>query len=233
MKKIFGEFRVSLQTAHPLVVAMFILSVVGMNLLANKSIDTGVSWLALDCGIILSWLTFMSMDIFTHCYGPRCANALSFTAIIVNLFMALIFFIAGSIPGVWGESFVDGSEALINNALNNTFRGTWFVLLGSTIAFSASALLNNFLNYGISKLFKNNDRFVAFAIKSYVSTIVAQFFDNIIFALIVSKLFFGWTLLQCFSCAATGAVLELVFEVFVSPLGFKISRKMMRQGELK
>ena len=30
-------------------------SVIVMNLLANKSIDTGTTWLALDCGIIFSW----------------------------------------------------------------------------------------------------------------------------------------------------------------------------------
>jgi hypothetical protein len=40
------------------------------------------------------------------------------------------------VPGVWGESFVPGSEDLLNQALNNTFGGTWFILLGSSIALS-------------------------------------------------------------------------------------------------
>ena len=65
--------------------------------------------------------------------------------------------------------------------------------------------------------------------RSYVSTFVAQFADNMIFALLVSKVFFGWSLLQCFTCALTGAVLELVFEVVFSPVGYRISKRMMRE----
>ena len=101
MKKTVREFRGLVQTVPPLLVSLMILSVVGMNLLANKSIDTGVDWLALDGGILFSWLTFLSMDVLTHCYGPKAATALSFTALVLNLFMALIFFLASRIPGVF------------------------------------------------------------------------------------------------------------------------------------
>ena len=230
MKKSVLEFRRLLQTVPPLLVTMMVLSVVGMNLLANKSIDTGVDWLALDCGILFSWLTFLSMDVLTHNYGPRAATILSLTALALNLVMALFFFLASRIPGVWGESFVDGSEAVINGALDNTFGGTWYVILGSSTAFAASAVLNNFLNYGIGRLLRNNESFGSFALRAYVSTFLAQFADNLIFALMVSQVFFGWTMLQCFTCALTGAMLELLFEVFFSPLGYRISRRI--RGEL-
>ena len=74
MKKAMSDFRNLLQSVPPLVVSMLFLSIVGMNLLANKSIDTGVEWLALDCGILFSWMTFLSMDILTQGYGPRAAT---------------------------------------------------------------------------------------------------------------------------------------------------------------
>ena len=227
MKKTVSDFRTLLRTVPPLLVSLLILSVVGMNLLANKSINTGVDWLALDCGILFSWLTFLCMDVLTHCYGPKAATALSFTALALNLFMALIFFLASRIPGVWGESFVEGSEDVINSALDNTFGGTWFIILGSSVAFLASAVLNNFLNYGIGRLLKRKQGFGVFAARSYISTFLAQFADNLIFALLVSKLFFGWTLLQCLTCALTGAVMELLFEVLFSPMGYRIARKIM------
>ena len=124
MKKAFSEFRTLLRTVPPILVTLMVLSIVGMNLLANKSIDTGLDWLALDCGILFSWLTFLSMDVMTHCYGPRAATLMSIAALLFNLLMALVFFIAGHIPGVWGESFVEGSELVINTALDNTFSGT-------------------------------------------------------------------------------------------------------------
>ena len=230
MKKAFSEFRTLLRTVPPILVTLMVLSIVGMNLLANKSIDTGLDWLALDCGILFSWFTFLSMDVMTHCYGPRAATLMSIAALLFNLLMALVFFIAGHIPGVWGESFVEGSELVINTALDNTFSGTWYIILGSSIAFVSSALINNFLNYGLGKLVGSRG-FGAFALRSYVSTFIGQFADNLIFALIVSKLFFGWTLLQCFTCALTGAAAELLFEVVFSPLGYRISRRIMRVRE--
>ena len=212
MKKFMSEFRRLLRTAPPVLVTLLVLSVVGMNLLANKSINTGLDWLALDCGILFSWLTFLSMDVLTHCYGPRAATGMSLAALLLNLLMALVFFLASRIPGVWGESFVDGSEAIINTALDNTFAGTWFIILGSSAAFIASAVLNNFLHYGIGKLLKERESFGSFA-------------------LLVSRLFFGWTLLQCFTCALTGAVMELLFEVLFSPMGYRIAKRIMNERE--
>lgn len=228
MRKLLADIHNSLRTAPPLVVSLLFLSVVGMNLLANKSINTGVDWLALDCGILFSWLTFLTMDILTQSRGPKSATMLSFAALLMNLLMAAIFFAASRIPGVWGESFVDGSENILNTALDNTFGGTWFVLLGSSIAFICSAALNNFLNYGVGKL-TGSQGFGSFAVRAYVSTFAAQFADNLIFALLVSKIFFGWTLLQCFTCALTGAVLELVSEVVFSPLGYTLAKNMFSQ----
>ena len=229
MKQTLREFRMLLRTASPLLVTLMVLSVVGMNLLANKSIQTGVDWLALDCGILFSWLTFLSMDVLTHCYGPRAATMLSLTALGLNLFMALVFFLASRIPGVWGESFVTGSEGIINRALDSTFAGAWFIILGSSIAFMASAVLNNYLNYGVGLLSKRKTGFGVFALRSYVSTFLAQFADNLIFALLVSRTFFGWTLVQCFTCAFTGAALELLFEVFFSPFGYRLSRRILQE----
>ncbi len=229
MKKLCSEFRTLTRSVPPMIAVLLVLSVVGMNLLANKSIDTGVEWLALDCGILFSWLTFLSMDVTTQCCGPRAATVLSITALGLNLMMSLVFYIASVIPGVWGESFVEGSEAVVNQALNNTFGGTWYVILGSSIAYAVSAVLNNYLNHGVGLLIKNGT-FGAFALRAYVSTFTAQFVDNIIFALLVSRVFFGWTLLQCFTCALTGALLELLFEVFFSPLGYRLTVSLRADG---
>lgn len=232
MKKAMSDFRDLLQSVPPLVVSMLFLSIVGMNLLANKSIDTGVEWLALDCGILFSWMTFLAMDILTQGYGPRAATQLSVLALAMNLLMALVFFVASRIPGVWSESFVEGSEAILNTALNNTFGGTWFIILGSSIAFLTSALVNNFLNYGVGKLLKGKRGFGSFAVRAYVSTFIAQFVDNLVFALLVSKIFFGWTFVQCFTCALTGAALELLFEVLFSPLGYSLAKNILSGREV-
>ena len=232
MKERLIRFRRLTESVPPLIAGLLVLSVVGMNLLANKSIDTGVTWLALDGGILFSWLTFLSMDVLTHCCGPKAATAVSFAALLLNLLMAFLFFVASRIPGTWGESYVEGAEAAINAALDGTFGGTWYVILGSSVAFAASALLNNFLNYGIGRLLGRDRGFGGFALRSWASTFLAQLADNLIFALLVSRVFFGWTLLQCVTCALTGAALELAFEVFFSPLGYRVSRGLLRRRAL-
>ena len=65
MRKRLAEVGHLLDTVHPLILTLSVLATVGMNLLANKSIDTGVSRLALDGGILFSWLAFLSMDVLT------------------------------------------------------------------------------------------------------------------------------------------------------------------------
>ena len=49
---------------------------------------------------------------------------------------------------------------------------------------------------------------------------IGQFVDNLVFAFMVSFVFFAWTPLQCVTCALTGAIVELLFEIIFSPLGY-------------
>ena len=233
MKKVSEFFRL-IDTLPPLVFSLMVLSVVAMNLLANKSIDTGLTWLALDCGILFSWLCFLAMDIMTHCYGPKAATAGRLAAMGINLLMCSGFFVASRLGGVWGESFVTGSEQIINTALDNTFGGTWFVLLGSSVAFAVSAVCNNFLNWAIGQK-RTDNSFGTFALRSYVSTFIGQFVDNMVFASLVFMLFapiywggFSWTLPQCITCSLIGAFLELVMEVVFSPIGYGVARRWRR-----
>lgn len=225
IKREILEVRILLGSIPAPVVMAFAVSVIMMNLLANKSINLSWEYMALDCGILISWVSFLSMDIITKHFGPKAATELSVVVVLVNLICCGFFFIAGSIPGVWGQSYVPGSEAVINRALDSTIRGTWYVLLGSTLAFIASAVINNFSNYFIGKLLqKNADSFGTYAVRSYVSTAVGQFCDNLVFALVVSRVFFGWTLIQCFACSLTGMVVELLLEVIFSPIGYRICK---------
>ena len=224
-----SEFRYLLRSTPPLIVAMMILSIVGMNLMANKSIDTGLDWLALDCGILFSWMCFLSMDVLTRCFGPRATTLLSIVALVANWVVALVFFVASIIPGMWSASYVEGSESVINMVLDSMFAGTWFIILGSSTAFIVSAFVNNYLNAAIGKRLSNDSGFGAFALRSYVSTFVGQVADNLVFALLVSQVFFGWTLTQCITCALTGALLELLFEVVFSPIGYRMTKGILAE----
>ena len=225
-----SDFRTLLRGMPPVVVACMVVGLVGMNLLANKSLHTGVSWLALDGGILFSWIIFLSMDVMTKCFGPRASTIMSLVALAINWVVAFVFFLASLLPGEWSASYVPGSEAVLNAAFDETFRGAWFIILGSSVAFVVSALINNYLNAGIGRRLAregHDSGFGAFATRSYVSTFLAQVADNLVFALLVSQTFFGWTLAQCISCALTGAVLELLFEVVFSPIGYRVAHNIL------
>lgn len=230
IKKEFAEFTVLLRSVPGALTAFFVLSVFAMNLLANKSINLPVDWLALDCGILVSWFVFLAMDIVTKHFGAKAATELSVFAIAVELVFCLIFFLASLIAGTWSASYVAGSEEAINNALDGTFGGTWYVLAGSTAAFVVSAFVNNFTNAGIGKLFaKKPDGAAAYFCRSYISTAIGQFVDNMIFSLLVSHFFFGWSLLQCVTCSLTGMVAELMCEALFSGVGYAVCGKWKKE----
>lgn len=222
IKSIYKEAKILLRSIPATVVTLFAISVVCMNLLANKTL-VQLDWIALDGGILISWLSFMCMDVITKHFGPRASTIISVHAACINLLTCLIFFVASIIP----------SNANDYAAFDGIFGGTWFVLAGSTIAFLASAVINNALNYTIGKCFKrNSDGKLAYAMRTYVSTFIGQFLDNFIFSVIVFVFFapifwsgFSWTVLQCAMCALTGAVAELIMEIAFSPIGYRITKR--------
>lgn len=230
LKEEFVQFRLLLKSVPPVTFSFFVLAVVAMNLLANKSVNLPFDWLALDCGIIVSWVIFLCMDALTKHYGPKAATQISLVAIAINLSLCLIYFVASKIGGMWGQYFELGELPVINDALDNTLGGSWYVVLGSTVAFVTSAITNNFTNWGVGKLFaKRPNSFLAYACRAYVSTAIGQFVDNLVFALLVSHFFFGWTIVQCLTCAATGMIVELLCEVVFSPLGYKICKRWQKE----
>ncbi len=217
-----AEAEILLRSIPVTVVTLFVVSVICMNLLANKTLFQN-EWIALDGGILISWLSFMCMDIITKHFGPKASNRISLLAAAINLLTCIIFFVASIIP----------SNANDYTAFNNIFGGTWFILLGSTVAFLSSAVINNMLNWIIGRICeKRFDDRVVYGLQTYISTFIGQFLDNFIFSVIVFVWFapifwdgFCWSVLQCAMCALTGAVAELIMEIIFSPIGYRIVTK--------
>ncbi len=227
LKKETEQTSILLKSIPATVVTLFVVSVVCMNLLANKTL-LQLPWIALDGGILISWLSFMCMDIITKHFGPGASNRICVLASAINLLTCLIFFTAAVIP----------SNANDYSGFDEIFGGTWFILLGSTVAFLASAVINNMLNFLVGRAIrKNPDGRLAFALRSYISTFIGQFLDNFIFSVIVFVGFapvfwdgFHWTVLQCSTCALTGAVAELIMEIAFSPIGYRIVTKWKQEN---
>lgn len=215
------DYKLLLRNVPFVTMMFFVISVIGMNIYAGKEL-LNVKYLALDCGFLLSWMSFLCMDMLTKRFGARAAIKLSLLALMFNLIWCGIAFIISNIGNNW-SAFYSYNDNVANAALNETFGGTWYVLLGSTVAMAVASVVNSVVNVAVGKMFKR-DSFAAYASRSYVSTALGQFVDNLLFACMISVTFFGWTPIQVIMCSLTGAVAELLAEVIFSPIGFTVCK---------
>lgn len=220
------ECRADLKRVPSLLFAIFVLSVVSMNLLANKELFR-TDWIALDCGFVLSWIPFLIMDVICKVYGGRAAVRISFVAILINLLFFLVFKLVSLTSGMWGAYYDTGSMA-VNQALNATIGGSSWIVLGSALAMAVSSVCNSILNVFVARN-STGDNYGNFALRSFVSTGISQFVDNLVFALVVSVPLFGWSMVQSLVCSGSAAVFELLMEVLFSGLGFKLSVALKSQ----
>lgn len=224
MKKIINDVKETMKIIPSWVLTVYVISIILMNLLANKSINLPFSWLALDCGMVVAWIIFLIMDVVVKRFGARHTITLSIIALAFSLMASCIFYIASFVPGTWGETFTFNGMNEVNIAIENTFKGNWFIIFGSAVALMTSSIVNSILNSFIGKKLKNKN-FKTFAIRSYASTLTGQIVDNLVFSLIVSIKLFGWSLTQCITCSLTGALVEALCELVFIPLGYNIVEK--------
>lgn len=198
---------------------MSVLTVIIMNILASITI-LSLPWIAINAGVFVSWLFFLIMDLVTKHFGLKAGNLLSLLCMICNTIIALLLFVFSKVAG--------------NPKYDLMLSGQWSVFFASTIAFVLSAFINNGINVLLGKLFtKNPDGKTAYVTRTYVSTLVGQIVDNftfvflafVIFPLIPTALNVKWTIWQCIGCSVTCALVELLFEVIFSPIGYKICKK--------
>ena len=221
IKSELRDYRMLLRSIPSLVISLFIVSVIMMNLLANKEL-IAMKYFALDCGCLVSWVSFLCMDMICKRFGGRAAVKISILAMFINLCACFIFKLAALSPGRWGAFYSTGMTE-VNDALNATFAGSWYVVAGSSVAMVLAALTNSAINMAVARRVKKGG-YEEFAARSFISTIIAQFVDNLTFAVLVSYYFFGWSAAQVLACSLTGAAAELLFEVIFSPLGYRVCR---------
>ena len=206
-KRFFHETILLLRAIPSPVVALFVMSVIAMNLLANKTIFQR-PYLAIDGGILVSWLSLF--------------------AIAVNLLTCLIFYIVSIIP-VEGEDYT-AFNTIIGGTWFILLSSTIAFLCSAII----NNFLNYIIGKAFKN---NPSGKLAYIARSYISTFIGQFFDNFIFAVLTFMVFapifwdgFSWSFVQCVTCSVLGAFLELLFEVIFSPIGYAITKNWEKQN---
>ena len=83
IRREMDDYRILLRNVPSLVITLFVVSVIMMNLLANKELIS-VKYFALDCGFVLSWISFLCMDMICKRFGARAAAKISLLALVVK-----------------------------------------------------------------------------------------------------------------------------------------------------
>lgn len=221
------EYKLLLRNVPFLTMAIFIVSTIALNLFTGKEL-MNLPYLALDCGILLSWISFMCMDMLTKQFGAKAAVKLTIISMLFNLTWCAISAIICNIGLNW-SAYYTYMEDTANAAVNDTLGGTWYILMASTIALIVAAIVNAVINQAVGKMFKK-DNFAAYAARSWISTFIAQFLDNLVFASIAFFVFFGWTFKQVLIYAFLLAVVEVVMEAVFSPIGYKVCKIWQKKG---
>lgn len=225
------DYQAILRNVPSMVFAVFVVSVILMNLLSNKELYRS-DYICINTGLALSWISFLCMDCICKRFGGRAAIKINIVAILINVIVVVVFYLLMLFPGKWAAMYAANDVAIeqaINDALNATFAGTWYVVAGSAFAMFISGVVNAVVNIKIGKMI-DNGTYKGFAVRSFVSTAVAQWVDNFVFSALVSHIFFQWNWMQVLICATTSMILELGMEVIFSPIGYKIAKRWERDN---
>lgn len=203
-----------------------------MNILANKTLFSDSSLFSVDCGIIVSWVMFLVMDIATQRYGGKASFSITIFDVLVSLGMSGLMSIVSIIPETSVSGWFQTQEA--STALNNLIGNNYLVIMTSLFAFVCASVVDivSNLTFGRwlnnTKFFKgeNNKRttkgFFVYVIRAYASTFLSQFVDNLVFMIIAYPLLFnmpcsiGSILLGAFLVSIAELVVELIF----APIGY-------------
>ena len=177
-------------------------------------------------GIMVSWATFMMMDITTEVFGKKDSIKVYTFAGILNLVIVILAQILIAMPGVYEDQ---------NIAFAQIFSNGVRTALASFIAF----WVGNYVNVHIMVKMKEQrekakkDGNVWLFIRAVVSTIFGQFVDNFVFATLafapIGLSLFEMTWRDITTSALFGTGMETFIEmIFVTFITIPISNKLKK-----
>ena len=177
-------------------------------------------------GGLLSWATFMIIDITTELFGKKDTMKMYTFAGLLNLFMVLIAQLINVLPGVYPEQ---------NEAFNLIFSNGPRTALSSFAAFWVGNFVNMTVMVKMKEAAKGNKSGLLFFLRAVVSTIIGQFVDNALFATLafapigLSAFEMRWIDILTSSLFGTAneTITESIFVPFITiPVSRRIGKKL-------
>lgn len=244
MKKFFKSYVDAFKSVPAWLVALSVVTTVLMNLLANKTLYSDGVYLSIDCGLMVSWVMFLVMDIVTQRFGGKASFAITIFDVIVALGMSGIMAGVAAIPesAVSGWFQTEEAAATLNGLVGNNY----LVILVSLFAYICSSGVDILSNVTIGKLFnktktfegEGNKRtfkgFIVYFFRAYGSTFLSQLTDNLVFQAIAYPCLFTipCSPLSIFLGALLAALVELALEFVFAPIGYLATTDKKKKEEI-
>ena len=202
--------------------AVYAVFTVVQNLFEMKTLGTPAFAFA-GGGILLSWATFMIMDITTELFGKKETMKIYTFAGLINLFIVVLSQVVILIPGVYPEQ---------NAAFAQIFSNGVRTALSSFAAFWFGNFVNMQIMIKLKSKANSNSKFLLF-IRAVVSTIFGQFVDNLLFATLafapigLSLFETSWTAILTTSLFGTfmESIIESLFVPFITiPVSTRLNK---------
>lgn len=232
MKKFLKSYVNAFRSVPAWLVALSAVTTVLMNLLANKTLISDGVYLSIDCGLMVSWVMFLVMDIVTQRYGGKASFAVTIFDIAVALAMSGIMVGVAAIPesAISGWFMTEEAAGTLNGLIGNNY----LVILVSLFAYFCSSGVDILSNLAIGKFFNKTKTFegearkrtfkgfIVYFFRAYGSTFLSQLTDNLVFQGIAYPLLFTipCSPLSIFLGATLAALVELVAEFIFAPIGY-------------
>ena len=205
--------------------AVYAVFTVVQNLFEMKTLGTPAFAFA-GGGILLSWATFMIMDITTELFGKKETMKIYTFAGLINLFIVVLSQVVILIPGVYPEQ---------NAAFAQIFSNGVRTALSSFTAFWFGNFVNMQIMIKLKSKANSNSKSLLF-IRAVVSTIFGQFVDNLLFATLafapigLSLFETSWTTI--FTTSLFGTFMETLIEsCFVPFITIPVTMKIKKTLE--
>ena len=171
------------------------------NVLASKTIDIAI--FTVTTGVLISPLVFIIQDVSSELFGYKQTRNMVLVSFAMNSIGALLFQLAIILP----SSATFANQEAFSKILGSTLR----ISFASFLAYITGSLLNSKIMVALKNKHKNN-----LFIRAITSTVVGQFCDNAIFAVVAFAFVLPWN--AVLSMIVGGTLFEVIYEVVFYPV---------------
>lgn len=193
------------QIVFTLLGGIFITNAIVAELIGGKLI--GIGPFILSVGILPWPIVFVVTDLINEYFGKEGVKKLTMLTTALILYTFLILFFAMQIPA-------NSISSVSNEAFQQVFGQSMWIIIGSIIAFVCSQLIDATLFVFFKK--KTGDKMIW--LRSTGSTVISQLFDSFIVAGIAFWLTGKVSTADYINMASTGYLFKLLLAVCLTPL---------------